>query len=86
MLGTLHKIVSITRHASHGNHRYDVLARLGNVIYWMGCGGMCLCIVMGCIAALNDPPHAALIIGMTLLASAMIYAAGRAINYVLTGR
>lgn len=62
-----------------------MIARLGNVLYWIGCGVASFYAAVGLYGALygRDPAYIATMSGGIAIAAWLI---GRACRYVLTGR
>jgi hypothetical protein len=58
----------------------------GNVLYWFGCGLACCVIVFGGMFALfGNIPKAAFFFFLSCMIAGLIWAAGRACRYVLSG-
>lgn len=63
-----------------------MLGRLGQVIYWAGCGVAAFCVLIACIIVLNPGHDAWFFIGLWLAGAMGVWLSGRAVLYVLAGR
>ena len=86
MLGTLHKIISISRHMPAHRRGLGMLERAGNVIQWVANGLAAAVMLLGVVMGIMDPKHSDLIFCEALLMAGGLWGIGRVVNYVLTGR
>ncbi len=61
-------------------------ARLGNVLYWIGCGIAVLSLIFAATLLVGAHRDDKLIAGLPLIAGVLAWLAGRAARYVLGGR
>lgn len=73
-------------------HGAEMTARLGNVLYWIGCIAAVLLTVGGVLAAMvmlndhpNEPIPAAAVAGALAVCALISWGIGRACRYVLSG-
>lgn len=70
-----------------------MLARIGNVIYWAGCGMAALCVavvvlsgILGVLTPGSDPAGAVIMTALYMVPIAILaYLTGRAAKYILAG-
>lgn len=60
-------------------------ARLGNVLYWIGCGAAVLFLVFAVVLLVGANADDKLVAGLPLIAGVLAWLAGRAARYVLGG-
>lgn len=61
-------------------------ARLGNVLYWLGCAGAVFGVGLAGVVALNPGDDAGQWMFHYILAGALAWLVGRGARYVLAGR
>lgn len=59
-----------------------MVERLGNVLYWLGCGFAALSLVLGAVVAVAESPVALIAGGVFAIGAWLL---GRAARYVLAG-
>jgi hypothetical protein len=64
--------------------QHSILARLGNVLYWLGCGLAFAVLALGGIMA-NADKEGVYIVTTAMVAAVLVWLVGRACRYVLSG-
>ncbi len=64
--------------------QHSILARLGNVLYWLGCGLAFAVLALGGIMA-NADKEGIYIVTTAMVAAVLVWLVGRACRYVLSG-
>lgn len=61
-------------------------ARLGLLLYWVGCAGGALVVVLGAYVFATLPDHRPDVLAFFVVAAGLIFAAGWGLRFVLAGR
>lgn len=62
-----------------------MLARLGNLFYWVGCGLAALSLILGVIGAVKDQYNPFGLLGLALLTALVFWGIGRGARYLFAG-